>query len=243
VDTQILGPVQPGEELRGEVRVRGGDRETLTNHVYLNVKVRCGERDSEERDYQVETAATKESCSTVRKGEEHRFTFVERLPWETPVSELGGRALGVVLTVQSDLSVGDDWDRVEDVGNDLLHVSALPLHEAVLDAFVEEGYFCDSAYVVDSCIPGAEQHHGFFQTFVLADRAPGPGRPEQLEAVFHTNAVGAMIHVRRAALDVRDWSRKPPARRFPAAHHEVGNVDWRPQVRRTLGELALLDGH
>jgi sporulation-control protein len=50
-----------------------------------------------------------------------------------------------------------------------------------------------------------------------------------------------MVHVRRAAPDVRDRDSKPPARRFSAAHHEAGHVDWRPQIRKILGELALLD--
>lgn len=112
-----------------------------------------------------------------------------------------------------------------------------------MDAFAEEGYFCDSAYVVDSYVPNTEQHRGFYQGFVLTDRAPGAGRPEQLEVVFQTNVVGALIHVRRAALDERDWEDKPPARRFTAAHHEVGQTDWHPRIRKTLGELALLDNH
>ncbi|WP_225834506.1 sporulation protein [Streptomyces sp. NK08204] len=241
VDTQILGPVYPGGDVKGEVLLRGGSRDTPIDAVYLRMTVRYTNYNGEECDYEFDSCCARPSGFTLRKGKEQRLTFCERLPWETPVSELGGRALGVVLSVKSRLR--RDWnDEGADVDNDLLHISALPLHEAVLEAFAEEGYYCDSAYVVGSYIPEVEQRHGFHQSFVLTDRSPGPGRPEQLEVVFHTNVVGALVHVRRAAPDERAWDRKPPVRRFPAAHHEVGHVSWRPQVRKALEELVLIDG-
>ncbi|MFE4425242.1 sporulation protein [Streptomyces sp. NPDC056817] len=240
VDTQILGPVYPGGDVKGEVVLRGGSRDTHIEGVYLRFTVRYTDYSGEERDYEFDSCGTRPSDFTLHKGEEERLTFSERLSWETPVSELGGRALGVVLSVKSKLhrEWGDDGTEVD---NDLLHISALPLHEAVLDAFAEEGYYCDSAYVVDDSIPDTEPHQFLHQCFALTDHAPGPGRPEQLEVVFHMNVVGALVHVRRAAPDVRAWDEKPPARRFPAAHHEVGHVDWHPRVRKVLEELVLLD--
>lgn len=135
-----------------------------------------------------------------------------------------------------------DWnDDGTEVDNDLPHISALSLHEAVLDVFAEEGYHWASAQVVHSCIPDTEQHDGFYESFVLADRASAPGRLEQLEVVFQMNVVGAVIHVRRAAPDVLSWDTKPRSRRFSAARHEVVQGDWRPRVRRVLEELVLLE--
>ncbi|MET7647735.1 sporulation protein [Streptomyces sp. NPDC005426] len=242
VDTQILGPVYPGEDVKGEVLLRGGARDMPVQGIYLRISVRYTDYDGEERDYEFDSCSARPSDFILRTGEEQRLTFSERLSWETPVSELGGRALGVVLSVKS--SLRRDWDdEGTEVDNDLLHISALPLHEAVLDAFAEEGYYCDFAHVVDSYLPHVEQHRGFYRSFVLTDRSPGGGRLEQLEVAFHVNVVGALVHVRRAAPDVRGWDRNTPVRRFAAAHHEVGHVDWRPQVRKVLDELALLDDH
>ncbi|MFJ6081101.1 sporulation protein [Streptomyces sp. NPDC092369] len=241
VDTQILGPTYPGGEVRGEVLLRGGSRDTDIHYVSLRVRVRLTGYDGKEEEYALDSCSAEPGYFTLRAGAEQRLTFSEPLPWETPVSELGGRALGVVLSVKSELTLADGT--ATDVDVDLLHVSAPPLHESVLDAFAEEGYLCDSAYVVNSYVPDTEQQLGFHQAFVLTGHAPGQGRPQQLEVVFQNNAVGAMIHVRRAALDVRDWRRKPPARRFPAAHHEVGDADWRPRIRRVLDALVLLDEH
>lgn len=241
VDTQVQGPVYPGGEVKGDVLLRGGSRDTPVEGVYLRFKVRYTRYDGDERDYEFESTSATPSDFTLGKGAEEQLTFSARLPWEAPVSELGGRALGVVVSVKTRLR--RDWnDDGSEVDSDLLHVSALPLHEAVLDAFAEEGYYCDSAHVVGSYIPDTDQDHGFYESFVLTDRASAPGRPEQLEVVFQTNVVGALVHVRRAALDVHDWSDGPLARRFPAAHHEVGQVDWRPRVRKVLDELVLLDG-
>ncbi|MEU4659911.1 sporulation protein [Streptomyces sp. NPDC023723] len=246
VDTQIFGPARPGAEMRGEVVLTGGSGGEQVNHVSLEIRVQCVEQYGEGQGSLIESLHTKDPRVTPRKGEEHRLTFAGRLPWETPVSELGGRALGVVLTVRSDLSVGSEWQRTEDVDRDLLHVSASPLHEAVLDAFAEEGYWCDAAHVVDSyldCVDSSEQHLGLYQVFVLTDRAAGPGRPEQLEVVFQMNAVGAIVHVREAVPDEPDWDEPYLIRRFPAAHHEVGHVDLRLRVSKVLADLVLLAEH
>jgi sporulation-control protein len=240
VDTHILGPALPGRELRGEVLLKGGRRDTYIDYVDLHIHVRCTDHDGRQSTYEVDTHSAEPGRLTLLKGEERRLTFSQRLPWETPPSELGGRALGVALSVRSRITRGDGDDGI-DVDDDLLHVSALPLHEAVLDLFAEEGYLCDAAEVVEGDVPGTEQRLGIIQTFLLTGHAPGPDRPDALEVTFQTNAVGAMVHVRRAAPDVRDRDSKPPARRFSAAHHEAGHVDWRPQIRKTLGELALLD--
>ncbi|MFF7278293.1 sporulation protein [Streptomyces griseorubiginosus] len=206
MDTRILGPALPGGELRGEVLLRGGPRETYVDHLGRGA------------------AADLRGAAAL----------------ETPLSELGGRALGVALSVKSRIARGDDGDGIE-VDDDLLHVSALPLHEAVLDLFAEEGCLCDAADVVEGDVPGTEQRLGIIQTFRLTGHSPDPDRPDALEVTFQTNAVGAMVHVRRAAPDERYWEDKPPARRLPAAHHEVGTVDLRPRVGKVLSELALLD--
>lgn len=99
-----------------------------------------------------------------------------RLPWETPVSELAGRALGVVLSVRTEITLGGNRAASE-VDDDLLHVSALPLHEAVLDAFAEEGYLCDSALVLEGHVRDTEQRLGIHQTFPLTGHAPDRAGP------------------------------------------------------------------
>ncbi|MEU6348423.1 sporulation protein [Streptomyces sp. NPDC047072] len=237
VDTRILGPALPGGRLRGEVLLRGGRRDLYVDYLDLQVRVRCADFDGHESSYEVDTHSAEPAGFTLRKGEERRLTFSQRLPWETPLTELGGRALGTALSVRSRITRGDD-DGV-DVDDDLLHVSALPLHEAVLDVFAEEGYLCESARVDEGDVPDTEQRLGIVQTLLLTGHVPG--RPDALEVTFQTNAVGATVHVRRAAPDERHWEDKPPARRFPLAHHEVDTVEWRDRVLDALGELPLPD--
>ncbi|MFB6615100.1 hypothetical protein ACFCV9_12940 [Streptomyces sp. NPDC056367] len=80
------------------------------------------------------------------------------------------------------------------------------------------------------------------QSFRLVDTraVTGPDRPEQLEVNFHTDAVGSEIYVRKAALHQKGWWKKPPALRYVAAHHEVGQVDFEARVRQWIDEVAAL---
>ncbi|MEK9521479.1 hypothetical protein MIU24_19100 [Streptomyces venezuelae] len=68
------------------------------------------------------------------------------------------------------------------------------------------------------------------------------GRPEQLELHFHTNAVGCEIFLRKAQLAEPHWPDKPPARRYAAAHHDLGRVDFGEAVRQWIGEVGRADG-
>jgi len=240
VDTQVLSAaVYPGRKIEGEVVLRGGARGLRVSYLALYIEAKVLGYNGEERSRQIAAIYGSRSHFGVDKGQEERVAFGERLRWETPVTEVGGRALGPVVSVRTQLDIGD---HVAESDFDLVHVSALPLHEGVLDAFAEEGYVCGSSYLVDSYIPDSEQHFGLYQTFLLADHVGGEGRPAELEVVFVMNAVGAVIHVRRAPADQQQsWRDRPPARRMVAAHHEVGRADWRPDVLRVLGEIALLD--
>ncbi|MFK4105425.1 sporulation protein [Streptomyces sp. NPDC019531] len=236
VDTRILGPALPGGELRGEVLLRGGRRETCIDYVDLHVHVRCTDPDGRESAYEVDAHSAEPGQVTLRPGAGAAAHLLAAAAVGGTAERTRRSALGVALSVKSRITRADGDDGI-DVDDDLLHVLALPLHEAILDLFAEEGCLCDSADVVEGDAPGTEQRLGIIQTFRLTGHAPGPDRPDALEVTFQTNAVGAMVHVRRAAPDERYWEDKPSARRFPAAHHEAGIVDWLPQVRKVLSEL------
>ncbi|MBW5483451.1 sporulation protein [Streptomyces bambusae] len=122
---------------------------------------------------------------------------------------------------------------------DLLRVSALPLHEAILNAFAEEGFVCGSAELVDQRLPEVDQLFDFHQSFLLTALAPTRGLGD-LEVTVLTNAVGCEIFVRSAAPERRYWDDRGPARRFIAAHHDVERIDWLAEVRRWIDEVALL---
>ncbi|WP_093471537.1 MULTISPECIES: sporulation protein [unclassified Streptomyces] len=84
---------------------------------------------------------------TVSRGEEVVVPFAVRQPWATPFTEMAGRALGVVLELRTRVD-----DTAPRTGSDeaLLHVSPLPLHEAVLEPFSGHGYTCEAGRLTRS---------------------------------------------------------------------------------------------
>ncbi|MFD6415834.1 sporulation protein [Streptomyces sp. NPDC060194] len=240
VDTRITSlACMPGQPVEAEVVIRGGARGLAVDGLDLEVKVRAIRWDGSSSEEFVCDLSSSGWTEHVAAGAEQRLAFRGRLPWETPVTEIGGQAVGVVVSVVTKLS----WDSEAPVADsDLLHVTAPPLYDAVLAAFAEEGYRVGDSQVRDSYIPDAESQSGHYQTLFLTAPTRGADRFAELELVLHQNAVGAMAYVRRADRSALEWEEKPPTRTFAAAHHEVGHADFGPRVRDTLEKLALLDG-
>ncbi|MCX0244728.1 sporulation protein [Streptomyces drozdowiczii] len=229
VDTQVAaGFVQPGGLLEGEVLLRALDREVEVGGIEL--KMFAEVTPSYEGGETQETICWPDASAyfTLAKGEERRVPFQHRLPWDVPVTEVSGQAVGAVLGLGTKVRIGED----EAVGDhDLVHVAALPLHEAVFDAFAAEGYLCDACEVTDDRIPTVEYGLYLTQTFQLADRVGTGDRPSRLELSFVTNRVGCEIYLRRAAPAQDDWEDKPPAGSWVAAHHDIGRVDFAAEAR------------
>ncbi|MFE0643330.1 sporulation protein [Streptomyces sp. NPDC058877] len=240
VDTRITSPAcMPGQQVEAEVVIRGGARGLAIGELDLEVVVQALGWDGSPSEESVCDLSTSSWAEHVPAGSEKRLAFRGRLPWETPVTEIGGQAVGIVVSVVTKLS----WDsEAPVVDTDLLHVTAPPLYEAVLGAFAEEGYRVDGSQVRDGYIPDAECQSGHYQTLFLTAPTRGAGRFAELEVVLHQNVVGAMVYVRRADRSTPEWDDKPPTRTFAAAHHEIGHVEFGPRVRDTLEKLALLDG-
>ncbi|MFI8321193.1 sporulation protein [Streptomyces sp. NPDC085529] len=233
-------PVRPGGKLRGEVVVRAPERDLKIESIRMRMAVNMslhhkGDGDGAE-DGKILCYPTASGWFELRKGEERRIPFSERLRWETPPNETRGERLGVSIGVRTEVhapgvKAATDLDPVR--------VETLPLHEAVLDALAAEGYGFESSRVYETYIDPVEYHHFLWQGFRLADRKGGEGRPQRLELTFHTNAVGCEIFLRRFR-ETEDgyWKGKPKALRFVAAHHEVGSRDFGADARQWLESLA-----
>ncbi|MDX2391105.1 MULTISPECIES: sporulation protein [unclassified Streptomyces] len=245
VDTVILSePVEPGGMLTGEVVLRAPDRDVEVQSIHLAAVVDAPgvhKDDGDEGKGHSFASTAASGWFTLKKGEERRSPFRERLRWGTPVSEVNGQRFnGVSLTLHTKVEAEGISTRTD---ADPVRVAALPLHTAVFDAFTVAGYGCTTSRIVDSTIPDTEYHLYLRQSFLLT-RLTGWENPRELELTFHNNAVGCEIYLRRAALHKRHWDDKPPALRYVAAHHDVGRVDFAEEVRRWISEVAALDqGH
>ncbi|GAA3059224.1 hypothetical protein GCM10017562_25290 [Streptomyces roseofulvus] len=235
-------PVRPGGKLRGEVVVRAPERDLKIESIRMRMAVNVslthkGDGDGE-NDGTTLCYPTASGWFELKKGEERRVPFSERLKWETPPNETRGERLGVSIGVRTEVhapgvKAATDLDPVR--------VETLPLHEAVLDAFAADGYALESSRVHESSPPRPEYHLYVWQGFRLVDRRGGEGRPPRVELAFHTNAVGSEIFLRRFREGGDHyWDNQPKALRFVAAHHEVGSRDFGADARQWLESLARL---
>ncbi|MFJ2720997.1 sporulation protein [Streptomyces sp. NPDC087437] len=232
IDTQIstLAPL-PGHHVEGDMVIKGGSRGIAIGYINLRIMAKAALEDVD-----VLWMDASRSRFNVAPGTEERVPFSGRLPWACPVTELSGHTLGVDLALTTRFERGEESPVLH---VDFLHVAAPPLYEAVLNTFAEEGYRGDiDSQVISEDLTDTESELWHYQTFFITDPSRGLDRLAELEVVFLQNAVGAMVHVRRAARSQLRWEDKPPTRSFPAAHHEVGQVDFGERVRKVLAELA-----
>ncbi|GAA3507405.1 sporulation protein [Streptomyces showdoensis] len=232
---------RPGEWVKGELVLRGGGTGLAIDRFDLRVTAKCltWQGISREVDVARLRPAGFENAADVAPGGEHRIRFSGRLPWECPVTELGGRSTGVDLSVVTTVrSRGDDV--VKDI--DFLHVAAPPLHEAVMDAFFAEGYSRVEARLTDDRIPNVAQRRDYLQTYYLEDPSRTADAFAEIEVSVLNSQVGALVLVRRHDRDrFGSWDQRPPALSFPVAHHEVGETDLAPRLREAMTDLVRLD--
>ncbi|WP_329621883.1 sporulation protein [Streptomyces sp. NBC_01255] len=243
IDTIIQsGPTQPGGILTGEVVLRAPERDVEVKSISLRLAANVsmahkgdgdGERSGDTFDY-----PSVSSWFTLKKGEERRLPIKHRLKWESPLSEVKGQEVGLLLGLNTEVEAEGIKAQTDD---DLVRVTSTPLHDAVFDAFAAEGYELRTSRTVSEMIPRTEYHVYLVQSFLLVDQSPGgEKRPKNLELVFRANPVGCEIYLRRGDLGQKYWEKKAPALRYVAAHHDLGRVDFEAEVRRWISEVTLL---
>ncbi|MFE3016968.1 sporulation protein [Streptomyces sp. NPDC059256] len=237
VETEIApGPSYPGGPLKGEVCVRSVEGVFKVDYVSLELGVQADEPSGEHTYRYLGRISSGISWVTLQKGEEQRKSFEERLKWETPLTEISGQTVGVVLGVRTGLE--EEGGEPEQRDYDLVHVAALPLHEVIFNALAGAGYSWESSQVKEERVPDTESHLYCHQVFVLRDQLSTADRPATLELTFVTNAVGCEIYLRPGAPDQFYWRDKPTAHRYIAAHHDVGKVDFAFEARRWVDEVT-----
>ncbi|MEU1941082.1 sporulation protein [Streptomyces sp. NPDC020125] len=140
VDTVLdRGPVRPGGVVQGQVRLRGGGRARDIEHLALELVARVDAGHAgEEGPGGVVFDRLRLTGGFRLDTREHRdipFTF--HIPWETPLTELSGQPLGVVLGIRVELASAGAKDHGDP---EELIVRSLPVQEAVLGALGRLGF-------------------------------------------------------------------------------------------------------
>ncbi|MCQ8192358.1 sporulation protein [Streptomyces rugosispiralis] len=238
VDTVLdPGPVRPGGPLSGQVHLRGGSADFEIEQITLELVARVeDERGDEEREGVVLfDRFTVGGGFRLAEGEHRSLPFTAHLPWETPITELYGQPLGIILGVRTGLEVAGAKDKGD---LDQLTVAPLPAQEAVLEALGQLGFGFKSADLELGHVGGTGQRLPFYQEIELTPAPQYAHAINELEVTFLANP-GAMDVVLEA--DKRGGlfsSGEDALTLFTIGHEGVEHRDWNTEVDAWIRQLV-----
>ena len=232
VDTVLdPGPARPGGSLSGQVRLKGGDADFEIEHITLELVARVeAEHEGGESEGTVPfDRFVVGGGFRLAAGEERTVPFSATLPWETPISELYGQPLGIVLGVRTELGVAGAKDKGD---LDQLTVTPLPVQEAILEALGQLGFGFRSADLEYGRISGTGQQLPFYQEIEIAPAPAYASRVNEIELTFLATPGGMEVVLEADKRGGLLSEGRDAVTRFTVAHDGVEHQDW----------TALVDG-
>ncbi|SCK09439.1 sporulation-control protein [Streptomyces sp. WMMB 714] len=193
VDTVLSdGPALPGGALTGQVHLEGGSSKADIEQIALELvaRVEAESQDGEHEGTVVFERVTVGGGFRLAEGERQSIPFSLTLPWETPITELHGQPLGVVLGVRTELQVAGARDKGD---LDPLRVRPLPVQEAVLEALGQLGYDFRSADLELGHIHGTGQQLPFYQEIELTPPSEYTYAVNEVEVTFLASPSGVEV--------------------------------------------------
>ncbi|RSM96938.1 sporulation protein [Streptomyces sp. WAC 01325] len=236
VDTVLdPGPALPGGALTGQVRLRGGGADFEIESITLELVARV---EAEHEEGESEGAVTFERFTVgggfrLAEGEERSVPFSVTLPWETPVTELYGQALGVVLGVRTELSVAGAKDKGD---LDQLAVGPLPVQEAVLEALGQLGFGFRSADLEYGRIGGTGQRLPFYQEIEITPSPRYAHQVNEIEVTFLAGPAGVEVVLEADKRGGLFSGGHDALTSFTVGHHD--SRDWNAEVEGWIERLV-----
>ncbi|OII64640.1 sporulation protein [Streptomyces sp. CC53] len=241
VDTVLTpGAVRPGGALTGEVHLKGGNADFDIEHITLELVARV-EAELEEGEAEGAVAFERYTVAggfRLAEGEQRTVPFSVTLPWETPVNELHGQPLGIVLGVRTELGVAGAKDKGD---TDPLAVGPLPVQEAVLEAFGQLGFGFRSADLEYGHIRGTGQQLPFYQEIEMAPAPQYAHQVNEIEVTFLAHAGGMEVIVEADKRGGFFSGGHDALNRFTVNHDDVARTDWNATVESWV--RSLVDRH
>ncbi|MEV0962341.1 sporulation protein [Streptomyces sp. NPDC049910] len=237
VDTVLApGAVPPGGSLTGEVRLEGGDAAFDIEHITLEFVARV-EAETDDGEHEGEVAFERFTVGggfRLEPGVRHTVPFAVTVPWETPVTELHGQALGVVLGVRTEIGVAGARDKGD---LDLLAVRPLPVQEAILEAFGQLGFGFRSADVEYGHSGGTAQQLPFYQEIELTPPPHHAHAVNEVEVTFIAGPGGMEVLLEADRGSALFGGGHDTLTRHTVTHEEAGYTDWNARVGTWLRQL------
>ncbi|MCC4318814.1 sporulation protein [Streptomyces malaysiensis] len=238
VDTVLdPGPVLPGGPLTGQVHLQGGKADFEIEQITLELVARVeDERGDEEREGVVLfDRFTVGGGFRLAEGEHRSLPFTAHLPWETPVTELYGQPLGIILGVRTGLEVAGAKDKGD---LDQLTVNPLPVQEAILEALGQLGFGFRSADLELGHVGGTGQRLPFYQEIELSPAPQYAHAINELEVTFLANAGGMDVVLEADKRGGLFTSGEDALTLFTVGYEGVEHRDWNTEVDAWIAQLV-----
>ncbi|TDV54203.1 sporulation-control protein [Actinophytocola oryzae] len=239
VDTVLeTSSASAGEVLRGRVNIQGGSAEALIDQVVLSLVTRVEvEQGGHERAGVGEFHRAVVSRDVkVPANERLDIPFTLSLPWETPITAVGGNVLpGMTVGVRTELVIKGAPDKGD---LDPVLVSPLPSQDAVLEAFGELGATFRSADVEAGRLVGVPQSLPFYQEIEFFPPSQFAGRLNQVELTFVATPRDLFVVLEA---DKRGGMFRPGGDtfgHFHMSHEDAERADWTSLIGGWLQDAA-----
>ncbi|MFI7460655.1 sporulation protein [Nonomuraea sp. NPDC049646] len=237
VDTVLATPrVQPGGTLSGEVRLKGGDFDAEIEHVTLGLvaRVEFEHGDGEHAGAGEFSRVQVSGPFVLRQGEERTIPFQVGVPWEAPISQIGGQPLhGMALGVRTELAIAKAVDKGD---LDEVAVEPLPSQLRILEALLQLGFAFKSADLEAGRLYGVRQELPFYQEIEFYPAGRYAGVLGELEVTFVADPAGLEV-VLEADKRAGRYSGDAIGR-FTVSHADALQTDWAAELDRWLSGLA-----
>ncbi|AEM85049.1 sporulation protein [Streptomyces violaceusniger] len=238
VDTVLdPGPVRPGGPLTGQVHLRGGTADFEIEQITLELVARVEDEHGEEEREGVALfdRFTVGGGFRLAEGEQRSLPFTAHLPWETPITELYGQPLGIILGVRTGLEIAGAKDKGD---LDQLTVDPLPVQEAVLEALGQLGFGFKSADLELGHVGGTGQRLPFYQEIELTPAPQYAHAINELEVTFLASPGGMDVVLEADKRGGLFSSGDDALTLFTVGHDGVERRDWNTEVDAWIHHLV-----
>lgn len=229
--------VVPGGVVQGEVRILGGSVNQSIEGLSVGLQAQV-EVETQDSEYKQNIEFTKVSLGgafELQAGAVHAVPFGLDIPWETPVTSIGGQPLrGMHVGVTTELAIARAVDSSD---LDPVSVHPLPAQQAILDAFGQLGFRFRSADLEKGHIRGTRQQLPFYQELEFHPPQQYHGL-NQVELSFVADGYGMDV--------VLEMDKKPGLfsegsdtfRSFQMGLHDFHGTDWAAYLNQWLSEVG-----
>lgn len=239
VDTVLdSATASPGDVLRGRVSIQGGGNDVVIDQVVLSLvtRVEAERPGGEARGTGEFHRLVVQRDVRVTANQPLDIPFQLSLPWETPVTAVGGVQLpGMTVGVRTELVIKGAPDKGD---LDPVLVQPLPSQNAVLEAFGELGATFRSADVEVGRLAGVPQELGFYQEIEFFPPPKAAGRLNQVELTFVATQRDLWVILEA---DTRG-RRGDTFGHFHHPHEDAERADWAAMIDGWLSR-AIERGH